>query len=101
MDYVSYSIQPQRGLISFLKSIFLNSKDEQSLLEEKEFQFLMDAMKDAKIELENAERLFNYTSDPDLIESAIYQQYAARLRFSYLVKKAKEKNIKSVNITAL
>lgn len=43
----------------------------------------------AKEEIETADNLFQNASDPDLIDSYIYQGNAARKRYSFLLKQAK------------
>ena len=40
------------------------------------------------------ERLFNLVEDSDLIEAIIYEQKSLRLRYTYLIKKAKEQNVR-------
>lgn len=43
----------------------------------------------AKEEIETADNLFRNASDPDLIDSYIFQGNAARKRYSFLLKQAK------------
>jgi hypothetical protein len=94
-------MQYNRGLAGFLKSLFMRRKYENGIPELEEQQKLLDAVKEAKMELESIQAYFNCVSDPDLIEYAIYQEYAMRLKCSYLVKLAKQKNIKSLNFTVV
>jgi len=101
MDNLSLGIQSNRGLGSFLRSIFSRRKNNCGISESQELQGYLDSIKSTKQDLEGIQRFFNSTCDPDLIEYAIYEEYAIKLRFSYLVKKAKEKNIKSINFTML
>lgn len=51
---------------------------------------LLQSMKEAIAELEEAECMFNYVSDPKLIEAAIYREDAAKKKFEYLLTLAKE-----------
>lgn len=68
---------------------------------DKECEDYLKSVDEAKTDLQNVERLFNNALDPDLIEYAIYEEYAIKLRLSYLIKKAKEKKIKSEIITSV
>lgn len=101
MDDLTISIQPNRGLSGLIKWLFQRKSVENSLTEYQEQQRLLDDIKKTKLELEGIQRFFDYTCDPDLIEYAIYQEYAMKLKYSYLVKQAKIKNIKSINFTAV
>jgi len=56
---------------------------------------LVGIVKKAHDEWREAERLFQNVSDPDLVDHAIYRVEAARARYIYLVKKAKEEGIKA------
>lgn len=98
MNAISVSLQPSRGLVGFLRSVFMR-KSADSLLELSEQQKLLDEVKEARQELECIQSYFNWVCDPDLVEYAIYQERAIKLKYSYLVKLAKEKNIKSLNFT--
>jgi hypothetical protein len=41
-----------------------------------------------------AEKCFEYVSDPDLVDYAIYRIQASKKKYDYLLKKAKEMGIK-------
>jgi hypothetical protein len=101
MDGLSCDTSTGRSFSDALRSIFIRSRAENDAAAGKEHKEYMESMDAAKRDLENIETLFNSTSDPDLIEYAIYQQYAIKLKLSYLIKKAKENNIKSVNYTSI
>lgn len=101
MDSLSFSIPSSGGLGGVLKYVFSRKKADCSITESQEIQGYLDAIKSTKQELENIQRFFNNTNDPDLIEYAIYEEYAIKLRFSYLVRKAKERNLKSINFMAI
>ncbi|SCY62218.1 YaaL family protein [Alkaliphilus peptidifermentans] len=45
-------------------------------------------------EWKSAEAFFDNVSDPDLIDHAIYKVEAAKSRYTYLIKKAKEEGIR-------
>ena len=44
-------------------------------------------------EMQIAQCMFNYVSDPKLIEAAIYREDAAKKKFEYLLSLAKEKQM--------
>lgn len=50
-----------------------------------------------KEEIERADNLFQNASDPDLIDSYIFQGNAARKRYSFLLKQAK--NLSPVSLS--
>ncbi|QUH27223.1 DUF2508 family protein [Serpentinicella alkaliphila] len=56
---------------------------------------LVDIVKRAHDEWKEAERLFQNVSDPDLVDHAIFRVEAAKARYIYLVKKAKEEGARA------
>ena len=58
--------------------------------EEKE---IITYLEEAREEWEAASRFFQYVSDPDLVDYAIYEEDAAKSKFMYYLTKAKERNI--------
>lgn len=56
---------------------------------------LVSIIKKAHDDWKEAERLFQNVTEPDLVDHAIYRVEAARSRYIYLVKKAKEEGIKA------
>ncbi|WP_127837095.1 YaaL family protein [Clostridium prolinivorans] len=54
---------------------------------------LIKSIEDAKYELEIARQNFDIAFDPQLIDYAIYKENAAKVRLSYLLKQAKDKEI--------
>ena len=52
---------------------------------EHEAQLALDAIK-------NAENMFNYSDDPELVECAIFQMESARRRYNYMLKKIKQQH---------
>ncbi len=55
-------------------------------------KFLND-LREAYLDLKSAESLFENVKDPDLIDYSIFRLEAAKSKYSYLIKKAKEKGI--------
>ncbi|QZY57573.1 YaaL family protein [Crassaminicella profunda] len=56
---------------------------------------MIDTIKSAHEEWRNAEKYFQDATDPDLIDYAIYRVEAAKTRYTYLLKVAREMGIKS------
>ncbi|MDR5658885.1 DUF2508 family protein [Serpentinicella sp. ANB-PHB4] len=61
---------------------------------ENEEQEMVEIIKNAHDEWKNAEQFFQSVTDPDLIDHAIYKVEAAKTRYMYLMKKAKEEGVK-------
>ena len=57
---------------------------------EEERRQLMEFMAQTKVEINQAYAGFNGQSDPDLVESYVYEINALRSRNSYLVRRLKE-----------
>ena len=51
---------------------------------------LIKIISDAGRKWKTAEESFNEVADPELVDWAIYDMMAAKARYSYLIKKAKE-----------
>lgn len=80
----------KRGILDFLLIKYdKNDKVSKEILNE---------LKDAINEMEAAECLFNMTSDPGLIEAAIYKEEAAKRKFDYLIRIAKEEYNQTMEI---
>lgn len=60
----------------------------------KEKQKLLNEINRAKLEVKTAEYFFQFVSDPELVDVAIYELEAKKSRYRYLIKVAKEKGIK-------
>lgn len=58
-----------------------------------ENEFLLNSLQSARLELHDAANLFNELTDNDAIDYASYNLLAARTRYSYLLKLAKEKQL--------
>lgn len=71
------------------KILFLTSKEEN-----KEELELIKEIREAKISFEAAKNYFLYANDSSLIDYAIYMEDATRIRYMYLLRKAKEMGIK-------
>ena len=58
---------------------------------------IVDAIEDAKAELEAARSIFDNVQDSKLIELAIYAEEVALKRYEYLLSLAKERDIRVSN----
>jgi hypothetical protein len=56
---------------------------------------MINNIKEAHEEWRNAEKYFQDATDPDLIDYAIYRVEAAKTRYTYLLKVAREMGIKA------
>ena len=101
MDDSFSNISENKSLGNLLKVFLPHNKKDCDAIKPDELKEFLNVLHEAKQNLENVQKLFNSTSDPDLIEYAIYEEYAAKLMVSYLVKKAKERNIKLPNYIAV
>lgn len=99
-DLNANTVQP-RKVTGPVRSLFDRNKIAGSETATPECEDYLKSVGEAEMDLENVEKLFNNALDPDLINYAIYEEYAIKLRLSYLIKKAKEKNIKSMALTSI
>ena len=56
---------------------------------------IIKEIKAAQLEIKNAENFFQYVSDPELVDVAIYDLEAKKSKYSYLIRKAKENGVKN------
>lgn len=61
---------------------------------DKEKQKLIKEINRAQLDVKTAQLFFEYVSDPELVDVAIYELEAKKSRYRYLIKVAKEKGIK-------
>ena len=61
---------------------------------ELEKENLFKEIKKAQTDVAVAEKFFQFVSDPELVDVAIYNLEAKKSRYRYLIKIAKEKGIK-------
>ena len=55
-----------------------------------EYKIIQDELEQVHELLQKQEELFNLAEEDELIEAIIYEQKALRLRYDYLLRKAKE-----------
>jgi hypothetical protein len=78
-------------LFNRIKKYFSEKESNESKREEE--RDLLDCLKRAKYELDNANRNFEFADSKDLIDIFTYQIKVAQTRYDYLLKKAKRKNL--------
>lgn len=80
----------KEGIAKFLSELssFL-LEDQEATVIAREYS-LNDEIKKAHEELLSAEKYFQSVTDPDLVDHAIFTMEAARRKFVYLLKKARE-----------
>ena len=64
------------------------------LEKEKDKQKLIREIRRAQIDVETAEHFFQFVSDPELVDVALYELEAKKSKYRYLLRMAKEKGIK-------
>lgn len=73
----------------------LFEKKDPAEREEKEFRRqILDDLDYVSERLERIRESYDMTSEPELVDALIYEEKALRSRFDYLIRIAKEKNIK-------
>ncbi len=80
---------------NYLLSLFSNNKLGEKQVDEKqteENQELIDSVRAAKEEWQAAQVYFENVSEPDLVDFSIYKLEAARRKYMYLLKLAKNKS---------
>lgn len=54
---------------------------------------LINSIRNAQLDWQRAESMFHEATDPDLVDHTIYDMMAAKTRYSYLLKTAKQKDL--------
>jgi hypothetical protein len=73
------------NLIGNISRVSCYSKDQIALI---------NAIEEARMQIESARSIFNVVSDHKLIDYAIYMEEAATARYIYLLREAKRMNLK-------
>ncbi|MTI48796.1 YaaL family protein [Sporosalibacterium faouarense] len=84
------SFESKNGFLNFLVSI----KEKVTPSKESEKDKLVNMIKEAHNEWQQAESFFQDATEPDLIDYAIYRVEATKTKYRYLIKQAKQSNIK-------
>jgi hypothetical protein len=89
-NLVTRKIKSNRTLGSILSKLYYgDERDEEEAL----YEFFLSIDK-AKQEMYDAQNYFDNVADPELIDHAIYKMEAAKSKYAYLIKQAKENGIK-------
>lgn len=78
-----------RKIIGFLRNL-----KHKSIISNKQDNDLVKMLKEAHDEWKNSENFFEYVTEPDLIDYAIFKMEAARIKYIYLLKQVRKKGIK-------
>ncbi|NLX62730.1 MAG: DUF2508 family protein [Tissierellia bacterium] len=81
-DYYIDKIEKIRRYVEVISKHFQREKSEE--------EELIENLKKAHEEWEMKEKYFQWATDPDLIEHAIYELKASKIKYIYFLKKAKE-----------
>jgi hypothetical protein len=84
IDYIS---NPKGGLVMNLKRLFGGRKQDNQVSGQSE---LISALQETGERLRLAEIGFNSVSDPELVDSSVYEIASLQARYNYLIKKARE-----------
>lgn len=86
-DYYKEKAQRVLGYAGILSRVF---KPGGKTEEEK----VLENLKEARDEWKSKEIYFETVTDPDLVDHAIYELKASKIKYAYLLKKVKENNIR-------
>lgn len=97
--YGNQGYKPQKGsLLSRLLKPSIRQKTVPDIdMCDREYNELIESIRNAKMEWENASWNFEYADGEDLIDYYTYKIKACEIRYEYFLKKAKEKGI-NVNL---
>ena len=90
--YIKYKICLNLYMYMNLGGDVMKSKKKLEIELEKES--IIREINKAKTDVRTAENFFQFFSDPELVDVAIYNLEAKKSRYRYLIKIAKEKGIK-------
>ncbi|HHY90234.1 MAG TPA: YaaL family protein [Clostridiales bacterium] len=85
----------EKSFLQALENLYARMFNGEDLRSEEEK--MLDTIRMAHDEWKNAEAFFQDVTDPDLIDHAIYRVQAAKTKYRYLMKLAREMGIKQQN----
>lgn len=85
----------ENALQGIMDTLGLRWFDDNQQRINQEQEGMLTQIEDARREWLSARTYFNSVLDPDLVEHAVYVNQAAEKRYMYLLKQAKEQNIRS------
>ena len=89
------SLMKENALQGIMDTLGLRWFDDNQQRINQEQEGMLTQIEDARREWLSARTYFNSVLDPDLVEHAVYVNQAAEKRYMYLLKQAKEQNIRS------
>lgn len=84
----------QQTIITEKNNVKKRKNINRSRISSRERRYIIEAIEDAKLELEIVRNSFNFISESKLIDSLIYKERDIVSRYDHLLQKAKEKGIK-------
>ena len=90
-------MQTKSGFFQWVRKIYNNMRpylEEKEVVAEKE-PGLVDEIQEAQKQWQEARDYFNSVSEPELIDHAAYMIEAARVKYMYLLNKAKKRGLKT------
>lgn len=85
-------------MMPLLKIIGYNKKNNSDDLSQKKAALIVKELLEAKKDWYNAKHLFNCVTDEDLIDYAAYMILATEKKYVYLLRKARQEHIRSINL---
>lgn len=89
-NLVPRSTKKQKGLSSFIKAMIASGAQVETRPEDE----LLSVITKAHQELFDAENFFDNVIEDELVDHAIYRMEAAKSKYIFLLKKAKDKGLK-------
>lgn len=77
--------------IKYLEVLIMPSKSKTSKLRRAEIKRAAEEVSDIRISLEHVYKQFDQTTDPELMDSYIYEINSLRARYDYALKRAKNR----------
>ena len=85
----------QHGFFSRIMALFMPVRnDELPLINNNSEELLLECIKNAKIEWEDATRELDYVDESDTVDYCIYKIKAHQIKYENLLRKAKKKGLK-------
>ena len=78
----------EKGMAQTAKLFLLRKKEDPNLRQEREE--LLEGLARTRVQINQAYACFNRESDPDLIESYVFEINALQSRYSYLLRRVRE-----------
>ena len=80
----------ERTVDNMAEAVRSRRRSEARRAQQQERAQLMEVMAQTRVQINQAYALFNQHSDPDLVDSCVYEINALQSRYSYFVRRFKE-----------